>query len=258
MTLKRLLVVTAVLILIIDCMLVTLKLRHTKPHIIHKPKPHYKYSIYFTSDDGPLVGSKYLNQLVLDYEFPLTLFLVGKPLSENRHLKPYYEAYKNNPYMLLGNHSFSHAAFHYKKFYNNSSAVVDDFIKNRDFLELNSSIARLPGRNVWVLDNKHQKGEDNNSLAAAKELYNRFGYKSYGWDYELRYNSHKKIILSALKHYRRIKKLLKEGKTYQKNKVVILMHDQLFTNDKNSKTVGELVLLFLEDNECKLKLINEP
>lgn len=257
MTHKKLLVVIALLVLLIDCMLVTLKVIQHKPTIVHKPKPNYKYSIYFTSDDGPLVGSKYLNQLVLDYEFPLTLFLVGRPLSQNSHLQAYYDAYKKNPYMLLGNHSFTHANFHYKKFYQESSSVVSDFEKNRDFLELNTTYARLPGRNTWFLNKNHIKGERNNSINAAKELFDKLGYKSYGWDYELRYNSHHKIILSALKHYKRIKKLLKEGKTYQKNKIVILMHDQLFTNDKNSKTVGELILLFQEDDECKLKLLNQ-
>jgi hypothetical protein len=124
-------------------------------------------------------------------------------------------------------------------------------------VHLNTTFARLPGRNTWILDKDHIKGESNNSIKSAKELFSKLGYKSYGWDYELRYNSHHKIILSALKHYKRIKQLLKEGKTYQKNKIVILMHDQLFTNDKNSKTVGELILLFQEDDECKLKLLNQ-
>ncbi len=254
---KRLLIATALLFLVIDCALYTVKLSHGKPKIIHKAKPNYKYSIFFTSDDGPLVGSKNLNQLVLDYEFPLTLFLVGKPMSENSHLKPYYSNYKKNPYILIGNHSFCHAGFHYKKYYKDSSGVVDDFIKNRDYLELNSSLARLPGRNNWYLNGSRYKGESNNSLAAAQKLYKQLGYKSFGWDYELHANSKGKIILTALKHYKRIKKILKEHKTYSSNEIIILMHDQLFRNSKNAKTLGELILLFEEDEECKLKLLNQ-
>lgn len=237
----------------------TFKLSQQKHKIIHKRKPNYKYSIYFTCDDGPLVGSKDLNQLVLDYEFPLTLFLVGRPLTQDKTLKSYYEEYKKNRFLLLENHSFSHANFHYKRYYRNSDHVVKDFIKNRDLLDLNSTLIRLPGRNVWYLNEKDNKGEhnDKNSLAVAKKLYKKYGYKSFGWDYELRSNSKHRIILSALKHYKRIKSLLKEGKTYKKGSIVILMHDQLFHNRYNLKTLGELILLFQDDDECKLKFLNQ-
>ena len=254
---KKTLIITATLFLIIDCVLMTIKLSQQRPKPIHKEKPHYKYSIYFTSDDGPLVGSKELNQLVHDYEFPLTLFLVGKPLTEDSTLKSYYEAYKKNRYLLLENHSFSHASFHYKRYYRDSDGVVKDFIKNRDLLDLNTTLIRLPGRNVWYLNNQDCKGESNNSLAAAAKLYKECQYRSFGWDYEIRVNSKRKIILSALKHYKRIKTLLKEGKTYKKGSIVILMHDQLFHNKENLKTLGELVLLFQDDDECKLKFLDQ-
>ncbi len=254
---KKVLITVALLFLIIDCTLITIKLSQKKPKPIHKEKPHYKYSIYLTSDDGPLVGSKDLNQLVLDYEFPLTLFLVGKPLSQDKTLKEYYYEYRKNPFLLLANHSFSHANFHYKRYYKDSDSVVKDFIKNRDLLDLNSSLTRLPGRNVWYLNDENYKGESNNSLSAAAKLYKEYQFKTFGWDYEIRANSKRKIILSALKHYKRIKTLLKEGKTYKKGSIVILMHDQLFHNKENLKTLGELVLLFQDDDECKLKLLDQ-
>jgi len=254
---KKLLIAVAVLFLVIDCVLMSIKLSQEKPKPIHKKKPHYKYSIYFTSDDGPLVGSKDLNQLVLDYEFPLTLFLVGRPLTQNSTLKFYYEKYKKNKYLLLENHTFTHANFHYKRYYKNCEGVVKDFIKNRNLLELNTSLVRLPGRNVWYLSGHDFKGESNNSLTVAAKLYKEYRYKSFGWDYELRANSKHQIILSALKHYKRIKTLLKEGKTYKKGSIVILMHDQLFHNKKNRKLLGELILLFQDDEECKLKFLNQ-
>ncbi len=255
---KKFLLVLAALFFIIDCSLVTYKLsqKEHKTKAIHKPKPNYKYSIYLTSDDGPLAGSKYLNQLVLDYEFPLTLFLVGRPLSEDKRLEPYFKAYKNNPYVLLGNHSFTHANFRYKKFYQNPAKVEQDFLKNEKFLGIYSKVARLPGRNVWALDNI-LKGEKD-ALNSAKLLATKDNYKFFGWDYELHYNPKtKESTKSAIEHYKKIKSILKNRQTFAKDQIVILMHDQMFTNKKSQQMLGELILLLENDPECKLKLINE-
>jgi len=255
---KKSLLIVVLFLLLIDCALVTLKFKSEhKPKPIHKPKPHYKYSVFITSDDGPLAGSKYLNQLVLDYEFPLTLFLVGKPTSQDKDLLPFLKAYKNNPYLLLANHSFTHANFHYIRFYKNAQGVVDDFKKNEEYLKLDTKLARLPGRNVWVLDENHKKGDRVNALNSAIELYNELGYKSFGWDYELRHDGKGNILKDANYHYKKIKQLLKENKTYTPNQIVVLMHDQMFTNDKSSKVVGALILLLQNDDEVKLKLLNQ-
>ena len=252
---KKFLIVLAIIFLIIDCALVTYKLTQKKvyPKPIHKVKPHYKYSIYLTSDDGPLKGSKNLSEIIFAYEVPFTLFLVGKPLYSDERLKPNLISYKKNGYALLGNHSFSHANGRYKKFYLNPINVEQDFIKNQNFLGLNSKVARLPGRNVWVVGNK-AKGEPN-ALKAAKILAKDYGYKFFGWDYELRHKNGK-ITKDARYHYKMIKKLLKEQKTFTKNNIVILMHDQMFTDSKSQTVLGELILMLQDDEEVKLKTIN--
>ncbi len=254
---KKILITLAALFFIIDCILIGYKFTQKKHSnkAIHKAKPNYKYSIYLTSDDGPLKGSKYLNQLVLDYEFPLTLFLVGRPLSEDENLKPILKAYKNNPYILLGNHSFSHANFHYKRFYTNPVNVEKDFLKNERFLGIYSKLARLPGRNVWAIDTI-LKGEKD-ALSSAKRLTHNDNYKFFGWDYELHYTKSKAPTKTALEHYNRIKEILRKKQTFAKNQIVILMHDQMFTNQKSQEMLGELVLLLENDPECKLKFLNE-
>lgn len=254
---KKILIFGALLFLLIDCALVTLKINkeHQKPKIVHKEKPNYKYSVFLTSDDGPLVGSKNLNQIVEDYEFPLSVFLVGKPLSIDKNLEPNFKAYKNNPYILIGNHTFTHANLHYKKFYQDPDGVVADFLKNEKFLGITSKVARFPGRNVWMLDgNTTQKGEPN-ALGAAQKLFTELKYRSFGWDYELRHKNGV-ITLSGQEHYKKIKQLLMEKKTYMKNEIVILMHDQMFTRKKSIKALEELVMLLHADDECKLKFIN--
>lgn len=256
---KKVLLWLVLIFLVIDGALLVYKItkpskKHPTP--IHKEKPHYKYSVFLTSDDGPLVGSRYLHQIIKDYEVPFTLFLVGKPVNSDSRLKPYLINYKNNCYAMLGNHSYSHANFHYKKFYTNPKGVVKDFLKNEKILDINFSVARLPGRNVWVLDNNHTKGEPN-ALKAAILLNKEHNYKVFGWDYELRHNGKGKVLKSVKEHYKRIKELLKNGKTYTKNQIVILMHDQMFTNDLSSKELGELILLLQDDEEIKLKKIDK-
>ncbi len=254
---KRNLVIVALIFLLLDCALVTIKLNtHSRPKPIHKPKPHYKYSVFLTSDDGPLVGSKNLNQLILDYEVPVSLFLVGRNIIADPGLKPYYEAYTKNPYLILGNHSYSHAYGHYKHFYSNPDTVVADFLKCEKILNITSGFARLPGRNVWLLSDKLQKGEKQ-AMKAAKKLYLDYGYKFFGWDYELRHNGKGKILKDAMTYYKEIKKMLKNGKTFTKNQIVVLMHDQMFTNKKSQEVLGKLILLLQNDDECKLKLVNE-
>jgi len=254
---KKILLWLVLVFLVVDGGLLIYKITHKKKHPtpIHKSKPNYKYSVFLTSDDGPLAGSKYLNQLIKDYEVPFTLFLVGKPVKSDKKLKPYLVSYKNNCYAMLGNHSFTHANFHYKRYYKKPNSVVQDFLKNEKVLDENFTIARLPGRNVWALNNKLIKGEPN-ALKAGVLLNKKHNYKVFGWDYELKHRNGK-ITKSAQDYYKMIKKLLKEHKTYTKNQIVILMHDQMFTNNLSSKVLGELILLLQNDNECKIKKLNK-
>ena len=252
---KKFLVFLAIFIFIIDCILITIKLNQNESkRAIHKAKPHYKYSVFLTSDDGPLKGSRYLDRLIREYQVPFTLFLVGKPFSEDRNLRPYLYNYKSNPYTLLGNHSFSHASFRYKRYYKNPSNVVRDFFRNREVLRLDSKFARLPGRNVWVLNQTIYKGEPN-ALKAAK-LLAQYNYHIFGWDYELSYKRGK-ILQNAYDHYYNIKKLLIEKKTFTPNQLVVLMHDQLFTKEENIRILENLILLLQDDEEIKLKYLNQ-
>jgi len=255
---KNLLISAALLFLVIDCTLLTYKVYNKKeyPHRIHKSKPHYKYSVYLSSDDGPLVGSKYLDQIIRDYEVPFTIFLVGKPVSTDKRLEPNLLRYRSNPYIIMGNHSFTHANFHYKKFYQNPEGVEQDFLKNEKFIGITSKLARLPGRNVYSIKNI-TKGEPN-ALKAAKLLTKNDNYKFFGWDYELRHDQKGKILEeSALVHYSKIKELLKDGKTFRKNEIIILMHDQMFTSIKSQETLGELILMLQDDENIKIKTLDK-
>ncbi len=258
---KIILITLAILFIFVDLSLVAYKYLHkdskkTVVHPIHKAKPNYKYSVFLTSDDGPLTGSQYLDQLIRDYEVPFTLFLVGKMVSTNRDLVPSLNRYRINKYVLLGNHSFTHANAHYKRFYKNSDNVEKDFLQNNRYLKLDSNIARLPGRNVFAIDSV-SKG-DFNAKSSAIQIAHNHGYKFFGWDYELQHEQNGVVKQqSALYHYKKIKRLLKENKTFRKDQIIILMHDQMFTSTTTQKTVGELILLLQNDTNIKLKKLDK-
>jgi hypothetical protein len=170
-------------------------------------------------------------------------------------LEPNIIRYKSNPYVVIGNHSFTHANFHYIRFYNNPKNVEKDFLKNEKFLKIDSKLARLPGRNVYSIGSI-VKGEPK-ALKSAKLLTKNDNYKFFGWDYELRHNGKGDILEDALTHYKRIKELLKSGKTFRKGQIIILMHDQMFTSLKSQEALGELILLLQDDEEIKLKTLDK-
>ncbi len=255
---KKILISLIIIFFIVDSLLITYKIiqdDNKQRKAIHKKKTNYKYSVYLTSDDGPLEGSKNLNQLVLDYEFPLTIFLVGKPLSQDKNLEEALKAYKNNPYITIGNHSFTHANFHYKKFYKNPIIVEKDFLKNEKFLNIKSKIGRFPGRNIWTIDNII-KGEKD-GFKSAKILANKDKYSFFGWDYEIRYKKDKLPTNTAIQNYKRIKELLKSNQTFAKNQIVVLMHDQMFSKKESQKMLSKLIFLLENDNEIKLKNLKD-
>ena len=257
--LKKILIGLAVLFFIIDCVLVKIKLdkmEKIKHSIeVEHSKKNYKYSVFLTSDDGPLSGSKNLDRIIRDYEVPVTLFCIGKALYQDpKHLEPNFKRYKNNPYVIMGNHSFTHANLHYKRFYQNPKGVERDFLKNEQFLKIKSKLARFPGRNVWAVGNIYRGGV--NELKAARILHENDGYNIFGWDYEIK-RSGAVTLQDAMTNYKNIKRLLREGKTFRPNQIVVLMHDQMFTNRDSQEILGELILLLQNDPEVKLKLLSE-
>jgi peptidoglycan/xylan/chitin deacetylase (PgdA/CDA1 family) len=109
---------------------------------IHKKIKH----IYLTFDDGPLNGSQRINDAVLTEKLPIFVMLVGKhALARPEDVK----LYKENKFIGVGNHSYSHANNHYKLYYSTPKSVLNDFVKNKDALKLSNKIGRLPGRNMW-------------------------------------------------------------------------------------------------------------
>ncbi|MDB4167972.1 polysaccharide deacetylase family protein [Polaribacter sp.] len=87
------------------------------------PQNNKKY-IYLTFDDGPLNGSQRINDAILSEKIPITVLLVG----EHALVRPKdVDLYRENEYIEIGNHSYSHANDHYKLYYSNPEGVLKDF-----------------------------------------------------------------------------------------------------------------------------------
>ena len=163
------------------------------------------------------------------------------------------ERYRNNPWIEMGNHSFTHAGFKYRKFYSDPNGVLDDFEKNRNFLKLDTMMARLPGRNIWRLGGL-EKGRG--SGAEAADLLAEHGYRIYGWDLEWRHDRKGYPLQNAKEIYSSIKRYIKENRTFTSKHLVLLMHDEMFIRRQSIKELTRLIELLRSDYRCALKALS--
>jgi hypothetical protein len=79
----------------------------------------------------------------------------------------------------LCNHSYSHAHSRYESYYAQPDSVVADFKRTHDSLDLNNTIARTPGRNIWRIDTL--QFTDLKRSAVAADSLQKAGFKLMGW-----------------------------------------------------------------------------
>jgi peptidoglycan/xylan/chitin deacetylase (PgdA/CDA1 family) len=201
-----------------------------------KPVKH----IYLTFDDGPLEGTEDLSEAVQTEKIAITVFVVGSNVVASQRLKAYYHLYERNPYIEIGNHSYSHAHGAYRKFYQNPEQVFLDFLKNQMVLHMKNKLARLPGRNMWRLMGKIRN--DVTSGASTADLLFKHGYSVFGWDLEWQHDSKTGAPIQTVEDIvHLIKKLLAEKKTLTENHLVLLCHDPMFQKKWEETDLKELV-----------------
>ncbi len=195
-------------------------------------------NIYFTIDDGPSAASFYLSNFALSHEIPVTAFIIGDSIVKNNSSRIFYELYLSNPFIEIGNHSFSHAGKHYHHYYENPPGVVRDFQVNKDTLQLQTMIARLPGRNTWRVNRKARTDLSDASISA--DTLATLGYRIFGWDIEWHCATDAQskidsatVLISKIEHMARNKDSFIPGN------IVILSHESMFTNAE-SQTQLEL------------------
>ena len=203
-----------------------------------------KQYVYLTFDDGPYKGSKNINKVLTEENVKGTVFLVGFN-AFTKDLKQYVEDYKQNPNVEIANHTYSHAHNKYKAFYSMPEGVYEDIRKNEVVLDIHSRWVRLPARNTWRLGNKKKDDPVKNSIPAA-DLVAKNQFFIYGWDYEWERSSKKSKtheLSSPQNIYNGIVYRLDQNKTYEKNHLVILMHDDMFNDDHNAEKLRQLIVM---------------
>ena len=140
------------------------------------------YSIYLTFDDGPLEGSEDINDAVRKEDIKVNVFIVGMHVLSIPRMGRFFQLYESNPYIEVGNHSFTHAHDHYKEYYEKPDSVLEDFVKNQEQFHIPYKLARLPGRNIWRIQDIRLN--DVNTGREAADLLFKYGYRVFGWDIE--------------------------------------------------------------------------
>jgi peptidoglycan/xylan/chitin deacetylase (PgdA/CDA1 family) len=225
-------------ILILSLFVVILTTLSFKLYNTSTNQPLTKY-VYLTFDDGPLNGSQHVNDAVIKEAVPITVMLVGA----HAEVRPTdVRLYRENPYIEMGNHSYSHANDHYQLYYSDPEGVLADFIKNRDSLRLENNIGRLPGRNMWRINGRSRN--DISSGIEAADLLHRNGYSLFGWDLEWRHDSHTaEPIGTAEDIFNQMQQLLSKDRLFTPNHIVLLCHDEMFRNTYDESELKKLIEL---------------
>jgi peptidoglycan/xylan/chitin deacetylase (PgdA/CDA1 family) len=197
-------------------------------------------TIYLTFDDGPLQGSEYVNDAVRQEMIKINVFVVGLNTQRSKRLQGYLQQYETNAWIEVGNHSFSHAHDDYSAYYNNPDAVFQDFLKNEKTLHLVNKLARLPGRNMWRLNNRHVDDVKSGSKAADTLFAN--GFKVFGWDLEWCHDPKSGVPIQTVEDMiQLIEQHFSKKRTVTENHLVILCHDEMFRKGWEESELKQLI-----------------
>jgi len=198
------------------------------------------YHVYLTFDDGPLSGSEDIDNAVSAQKVKINVFVVGSYVQIFPRMSKYLQLYENNPYIEIGNHSYSHAHKEYAAFYKDSASAYQDFVKNENVLHMKTKLARLPGHNIWRIGDKTINDEI--SGAAVADLLAKNGYFVFGWDIEWEHDKRTGApVQTADKIFYQIEGMLKKNKTVTRNHIVILCHDEMFKNKWEGSELQKLI-----------------
>jgi peptidoglycan/xylan/chitin deacetylase (PgdA/CDA1 family) len=187
-------------------------------------------TIYLTFDDGPLRPTRNVLKVLEEENVKATLFFVGRQVKRERQL---FERAKQNPNLLIANHTYSHASGHYSRFYRNGGKVLKDIEKAQKIIG-GSKYQRLAGRNVWRLPEYSRNDMALKKYKRKREIpgYDRVadaGYFIYGWDIEWMFSPRTgKPLWSAERMVKKINGCYRCGKVAKPQKVVLLAHDFMF------------------------------
>ena len=211
--------------------------------------------IYLTFDDGPNKGTPRVACALKGQKIPATFFMVGSHVQGSEQQWSDFQDLLCDPYFEVANHSYHHAKNNYRRYYKSPELVLEDFQLVRDKIQLNNKLARTPGRNVWRTSeitfdiNRH-------SIKAA-DLLKAHDYTVVGWDVEWRVNSKKRLNKSAKELVTEIEQYFEERLTRTENHLVLLMHDQHFTDAQHIEELEILLAELINTGEYTFRKVSE-
>ncbi|RYY72019.1 MAG: xylanase [Chitinophagaceae bacterium] len=220
---------------------------------IKMPKKKKK-TIYLTFDDGPNKGTKNVLDIINNEQIPVTLFVIGEHVYGSKLQASVYDSVRSSAYIELANHSFTHAHNKFSKFYSAPADVVNDFRRCADSLSLSSNIVRTPGRNIWRLNDIKQT--DNHLSKEAADALEKSGYIVMGWDLEWHFDDKLRAIQSSDQLASQIDSMFLNGRTKTLDHLVLLAHDQVYSNAKDSSSLRQLVGKLKEKGDYDFAFIN--
>lgn len=211
-------------------------------------------TIYLTFDDGPNRGSSHVLQVANDEKIPITMFLIGLHINGSPGQAITYSNILKSPFVEVENHSYTHAHNHFDKFYQHADGVYDDFTRNADSLHLSSKIIRTPGRNIWRTPTVSFTDVKKTALVA--DTLQQKGFTAIGWDVEWRFDNHLHLYKTDDQLIEQIKNLFEKGEMKTPNHLVLLAHDQIFTDSTNFNSLRQLVQKLKNTGEYNFEVIS--
>lgn len=198
-----------------------------------------KAVLYLSFDDGPEKGTEAVNALALTDSVKINVFIIGKYALKDDSAARLLALYRHNPFIEIGNHSFTHADRHYRSYYRRPDEVMTDFRLNNDTLGLDNKIARLPGRNCWRIRGRNRDDlEDGKAAADSLAVY---GYRVFGWDIEWHYDSSGNAVETAAQMLQKIERMINRKSSFTAGHIVILCHDPMLANAGNDSILKSFI-----------------
>lgn len=218
------------------------------------PPPKKKKKLYITFDDGPNKGTRNVLQVLNEEQIPVSFFVVGEHVYGSREQQATWDSLQHNAWVEICNHSYTHAHNKFAKFYSNDTAVVADFERTQDSLQLNNRIVRTPGRNMWRTSTINAS-DITKSKAAADSLYSN-GFIVIGWDLEWHYNDSMKLKQTSDELILQVDSMLLHNKTKTPDHIVLLTHDQTFVDSISTASLRKFIQQMKTKQEYELEFIS--
>lgn len=210
--------------------------------------------IYLTFDDGPNKGTGNVAALLKRKKLPATFFIVGSHVHSSEAQLAQFQNLLAHPDFEAANHSYWHAKNNYRHFYRHPEKALADFQLMRDSVRIANKLSRTPGANVWRTSEIHHDVERRTEKAA--NLLKSNDFTLVGWDVEWKADGKRRLKCSPEKLIAEMEKHFEQGLNKSHNHLVLLLHDQHFSDSTNLRALEKLMDELMESGEYGFRKVS--